>query len=1345
MDPDPAEAGGTWSPLANKPPTSVNSSLLLSDGTVLTYDGNGNCCKLTPDIHGSYINGTWTKLAVMNDTRLFFSSQLLTNGLVFVAGGEDGAGHDHAELYDPLNNVWKRVPDPVPAVGFSDSVSEILPNGNVLIAPVGQFGGCVIYNVPSNSWQNAAGAKNQNETCWVKLPNDTILTVDTGAQTSEHYVPSINQWIVDGNVPIPIYGYGAELGAGFLLPNGKVFYIGATNNTAIYTPGATPTSAGSWVAGAMVPNNLGAVDAPAAMMVNGKILCDLGPNTGFNGPCSFYEYDYISDTFTRVSSPTGGSTLDSAPFANSMLDLPDGTVLFISGQNTTQLYVYTPDGSPLAAGQPAISNITENADGTYKLTGTGLNGISEGAAYGDDEQMGSNYPLVRMTNAVTGNVYYARTFNWNSTSVMTSNRLITAQFSLPQNLPAGTYSLVTVANGNASDPTNFVYSPPPLPTGLAAFSGSNGFVNVQWSPSAGATAYNLKRSATSTGYFSTIATVGGTNFTDTRVTNGITYFYKVSAVGPNGPSSDSSAVSATPIGPPPAPGNLAAIGGQDGMVTLSWSPSYGASSYLLQRSTVNGGPYTAILNLNVTNFVDSNVTNGVTYYYVVAAMNTNGISVNSAQVSAVPTSPVLIAWFKADALNLANGSSITTWPDSTGHGFNATQGTVSHQPQFITGSMNGLPVVRFTSANSDTLRFTRPVQDSFTIFCVFRSTQGLNSGNQFYQGAGLVNGEVAGAVNDFGTCLFADGHVCAGTGNPDVAINSAGGFNDGNPHLMTFRRSRSSGQVDLFMDGKFVGTTVGSTNLLTSPAQLALGSIQTGINFLTGDMAEVQIFNSALSDADRARTEGALFQKWGFSLPAAPTGVTATAGEGLVQLNWNAYPTATNYIVLRSTANGGPYTAIGSTGTTNYVDATVVNGVTYYYVISAMNTFTQSGNSAQVSATPIALNSTVWLKADAITNLANGATVASWGDSSGNGFNATQVTLSQRPTFVRTAINGMPTIHFNSAGNNSLSFTRPVQDDFTIVCVFRSSQGLNTGNLYYQGAGIVNGEVSGNANDFGSCLFANGVVCAGTGNPDVATNSAPGFNDGNPHIMTFRRVKNTGEIDLYMDGNFAGTTTGNTNSLTAPSKLTLAAQQTGINFLNGDISEVKVFNSALSDLNRKAEESALECKYAIGFASQPFPSPTGLNGVWRDGQVTLDWIGVSGATQYAVGYSLNPNGPFTILTNAAATTFVDTQAVIGATNYYQVTAVSSCNSSAPSAAIGVFLPQPVVGIVGNPDNSITITWPSWANNWNLYSATNLTPPVFWTLVTNAPSSNNNQLSITIPIGQGDEFFELSPP
>ena len=79
--------------------------------------------------------------------------------------------------------------------------------------------------------------------------NDCILTIDTGAQTSEHYVPSLNSWVVDGNVPVVIYGYGAELGAGFLLPNGKVFYIGGSTNTAIYTPGASteqPGQLGGW-------------------------------------------------------------------------------------------------------------------------------------------------------------------------------------------------------------------------------------------------------------------------------------------------------------------------------------------------------------------------------------------------------------------------------------------------------------------------------------------------------------------------------------------------------------------------------------------------------------------------------------------------------------------------------------------------------------------------------------------------------------------------------------------------------------------------------------------------------------------------------------------------------------------------------------------------------------------------------------------------------------------------------------------------------------------------------------------------------------------------------------------
>jgi hypothetical protein len=94
------------------------------------------------------------------------------------------------------------------------------------------------------------------------------------------------------------------------------------------------------------------------------------------------------------------------------------------------------------------------------LTGTLLNGISEGAAYGDDWQMNCNYPIVRLTDAA-GNVYYAYTFNWSSTSIMTGNTPETTEFRLPPGLAAGTYSLVVVANGNSSAPVSF-YTPEAL-------------------------------------------------------------------------------------------------------------------------------------------------------------------------------------------------------------------------------------------------------------------------------------------------------------------------------------------------------------------------------------------------------------------------------------------------------------------------------------------------------------------------------------------------------------------------------------------------------------------------------------------------------------------------------------------------------------------------------------------------------------------------------------------------------------------------------------------------------------------------------------------------------------------
>nr|WP_244864963.1 cellulase family glycosylhydrolase [Xylanibacillus composti] len=92
-------------------------------------------------------------------------------------------------------------------------------------------------------------------------------------------------------------------------------------------------------------------------------------------------------------------------------------------------------------------------------------------------------------------------------------------------------------------------------------------------------------------------------------------------------------------------------------------------------------------------------------------------------------------------------------------------------------------------------------------------------------------------------------------------------------------------------------------------------------------------------------------------IPPAPTGLTASAGNGQVTLSWSGSVGASGYNVKRSTSSGGGYATIASNvNGTSFTDQNVTNGTTYYYVVSAVNSSGQSGNSAQVSATPQANN-----------------------------------------------------------------------------------------------------------------------------------------------------------------------------------------------------------------------------------------------------------------------------------------------------------------------------------------------------------------------------------------------------
>jgi hypothetical protein len=443
--------------------------MLLPDGSVLAASGGAEWARLTPNSSGSYINGTWTRLADANDSRLYDASQVLPDGRVFVAGAEYGTGGSTGETYDPLTNTWTKLPTQTFGA-FSDAGSILLPNGTVLVAPVAPnpSGYTTIFDPSTNTWSQ--GPKlfrggSADEQSFVKLADDSILTVDSNT-TSERYIPSQNRWINDGAVPVALFDSLGELGAGLRLPDGRAFFVGGTGHTALYMPTGS-TAKGTWVAGPDVPGKLGASDAPAAMLADGTVLLAVGPSGTYNGPTTFYTYDPIANTFTRVSSPT----VSSPPYVDRFLDLPDGTVLFTSGSQTPE--VYNPNVTALAIAKPTITSLTPNPDGTVSLSGTGLNGLNAGAAYGDDAQMDSNYPIVRLTGS-DGTVYFARTSNWSSFSVATGSTPETTTFTLPVGAPPDTYSVVAIANGVASDPSTLTVSltdnnaPPTVAVGAVA-------------------------------------------------------------------------------------------------------------------------------------------------------------------------------------------------------------------------------------------------------------------------------------------------------------------------------------------------------------------------------------------------------------------------------------------------------------------------------------------------------------------------------------------------------------------------------------------------------------------------------------------------------------------------------------------------------------------------------------------------------------------------------------------------------------------------------------------------------------------------------------------------------------
>ena len=518
---------GTWKPLKNQPtflkppsqcaPPNNNANCapplqpssggifnlnLMTDGSVLVEgfavadDGSFGIqeWKLVPNNRGSYVNGTWQRLADLPAGYGPFAhaSAVLPDGRVIYEGGEynvfnstfNQVWSSDGAIYDPIADNWKSIsppsfftfipgpPDlmayfhPAGPLTVGDASSVVLANGTFLLSNCCNFNDALLDPKTLTWTPTGTVGKNDinNEEGWTLLPNGKVLTIDTyvghgvnGAfifgpypndpTNSELYNPNNGTWHSAGSTKVsltdPVF---FEMGPAVLRPDGTVFATSDNGNTAIYN-----SKTGKWSIGPAFPiiNGLQTInnDVGAALLPNGNVLVSTDTNNPFETPPTyFFEFDGKSLIQT--------ATIPDAPIVAgvNMLVLPTGQILEFDFN--TDMEIYTPNNRQFKPAWAPVINKAPKAvkpGGHYVIKGIRFNGMSQSAIEGDDFQEATNYPLVRITNLRTKHVFYCRTHDHSFMGVA-SNKKVKTHFDVPKTQELGPSKLEVVANGIPSKP-----------------------------------------------------------------------------------------------------------------------------------------------------------------------------------------------------------------------------------------------------------------------------------------------------------------------------------------------------------------------------------------------------------------------------------------------------------------------------------------------------------------------------------------------------------------------------------------------------------------------------------------------------------------------------------------------------------------------------------------------------------------------------------------------------------------------------------------------------------------------------------------------------------------------------
>ena len=578
---------------------------------------------------------------------------------------------------------------------------------------------------------------------------------------------------------------------------------------------------------------------------------------------------------------------------------------------------------------------------------------------------------------------------------------------------------------------------------------------------------------------------------------------------------------------PPAPASVAAYPGNGGNL-VCWPVTPGATSYKILRSTASGGTYASITNgvtgpvcgcgSNNATYFDATAANGTAYYYEVESVNPTGTGTNSPPSAAATPASGLAAVAPAAPAGLAvtasGHQSVTlSWTASAGANYYSVwRSTLMNNGG---GASNVLSTVLLNNTNlATTFTDTSPTDGSLYSYFVTATSAGGTSTN-----SAVVAGRALPTA-------------------PSSAPVSLTGYFNGTTNA-TLNWTPVSGAVG------YVIYRATSTN---GPFAIVMSVTET--NYVDYGLAtNTTYFYRVVAVNDGGVSGNATDSLNG--LQPAPAGLSAIGTNAQVSLAWSAAAGATNYTLWRGTNAGAENVTVvaGYTGTT-YTNSGLVNGTTYYYVVTATGPGGLSGKSPEANATASAAASGIWTASGG----GNWGTAANWsggtiGYGTGNTANFASVLLTNAPAVTLDSSRTISTLIFGDAAGYNWTVTGPgtltlgASPNINVVnqTAIISAPVAGTAGLTKSGQGAL---TLGGATE----TFTNGLtVNAGTVTVDFSVAGSPATN-----LIPPANALTLGGGTLGMNGTnsaaagqtFAGTainTGGNVINLTANGAASLSA------------------------------------------------------------------------------------------------------------------------------------------------------------------------------------------------------------